>query len=123
MLIPGFRKCSRVLNKMKTVAFVVLAAYVAFIVGSAEARSQPRADYYTDPDPESSGKPFFIDEPENVTTRLGQRVILGCRVGNVNSSASVQWTRDDFGLGTKDLITDWPNMRIVENNPDSKFYL
>jgi len=75
-------------------------------------------DYYNNDF--NSATAYFIEEPENVTTRLGERVVLGCRVGNSYSNASVQWTKDDFGLGTKELMSDWPNMRIIDTNPESK---
>ena len=83
-------------------------------------------DYYSNLNADfesSSSTAYFIEEPENVTTRVGERVLLGCRVANVNSNASVQWTRDDFGLGTKELMAVWPNMRIIDSNPESKFFL
>ena len=53
--------------------------------------------------------------------RLGQRVVLGCRVGNAHSNSSVQWTKDSFGLGLKESLRDtWSNLRILDPNPESK---
>ena len=91
----------------------------------SSAKAQSRNDYYgSDPDYPNSpvSIPYFIEEPENVTTRLGQRVELGCRVGNANPNSSVQWTQDDFGLGTKELMHLWPNLRVIDTNPESKSF-
>jgi hypothetical protein len=91
----------------------------------SSAKAQSRNDYYgSDPDYPNNpvSIPYFIEEPENVTTRLGQRVELDCRVGNANPNSSVQWTQDDFGLGTKELMHLWPNLRVIDTNPESKSF-
>ena len=40
----------------------------------------------------------FLDEPESVTVREGEEVVLDCVVQG--KAGTLQWTRDDFGLGT-----------------------
>jgi hypothetical protein len=65
------------------------------------------------------GSPFFIEEPQNITTRIGEKVILNCRVANANEA--IQWTRGGFGLGTKEHISEWGNLKILDSNPESEF--
>ena len=102
----------------------LVLTFFAAILPSSLARAQSRNEYYdrgTDSDYPSDAIPYFLEEPMNVTTRVGQRVVLGCRIGNGNSNMSVQWTKDSFGLGTKDLVPQyWKNMRILDTNPESK---
>ena len=41
----------------------------------------------------------FMEEPENVSVREGENVTLACSVDN--KVGTLQWTRDDFGVGTE----------------------
>ena len=110
----------------KTFCFVSLVGLLAALVLVVESRAQPksRPDVFGDfdeTDPGSHPKVYFIAEPDNVTTRLGERIVLSCRIANINSSAAVQWTADDFGLGTREIIsTQFPRMRFTDEDPDSK---
>ena len=104
---------------------LVILTTIATCLHMTAARAQSRNEYYGSESDYPNGPvtiPYFIEEPENVTTRLGQRVVLGCRVGNANANSSVQWTRDDFGLGTKELMHVWPNLRVIDTNPESKSF-
>ena len=104
--------------------FVILTILTSGLQMS-EAKAQSRNEYYGSDSDYPNGPvsiPYFIEEPDNVTTRLGQRVVLGCRVGNANPNSSVQWTRDDFGLGTKELMHVWSNLRVIDTNPESKSF-
>ena len=116
---------------MKTFSFVWLVGLLAALVCVAESRAQPKAspDVYgefdeTEADVDVSSpqqKVYFLAEPDNVTTRLGERIVLACRIANINSTAAVQWTADDFGLGTREIISQqFPRMRFTDENPDSK---
>ena len=40
----------------------------------------------------------FLTTPESVTVMEGENVTLMCRVENI--LGQLQWTKDDFGLGT-----------------------
>lgn len=60
----------------------------------------------------------FIEEPRDVITKVGERVVLPCRVANVDSGM-VQWTKNSFGLGAS-RETDWPNYRMIGEDPKSK---
>jgi len=64
------------------------------------------------------GEPQFLAEPEDVSRRVGQSVVLPCRVKNRNGGR-VQWTRDDFGLGGS-RTTDFPRYSVIGKNNDSK---
>ena len=61
---------------------------------------------------------MFIEEPFDVHRRIGQKVVLPCKVANRNGGR-VQWTRDDFGLG-QSRSTDFPRYTVIGNNLDSK---
>ena len=62
--------------------------------------------------------PKFIEEPGDLTARVGENVVLPCKVANRNGGR-VQWTRDDFGLG-QSRDTDFPRYTVIGNNMDSK---
>ena len=47
---------------------------------------------------ESVGVQRFVKVPESVTVMEGENVTLMCRVENI--LGQLQWTKDDFGLGT-----------------------
>ena len=46
----------------------------------------------------TAGQQEFLDQPENITVVEGGEVRLDCVVNN--KLGTLQWTRDDFGLGT-----------------------
>ena len=46
----------------------------------------------------TGGQQEFLDQPESITVREGGEVRLNCVVNN--KLGTLQWTRDDFGLGT-----------------------
>lgn len=68
---------------------------------------------------EDNQEPFFIEEPDNVTIIAGKKVLLKCMVGNTQGRP-VQWTFDNFGLGLDRGLRDWPHLRMVGVNPQSK---
>lgn len=45
----------------------------------------------------------FVIEPDNVSATIGSKVILPCRV--TGKQGVLQWTKDDFGLGTHRNLT------------------
>ncbi len=63
--------------------------------------------------------PFFIEEPQNVTTRIDEKVILKCRIGNTKGK-SAQWTRNGFGLGQDRALSEWDNLRMMGRDRNSK---
>ena len=64
------------------------------------------------------GEPQFLTEPNDVHKRVGQSVVMPCRVKNRNQGR-VQWTRDGFGLGSS-RTTDFPRYSVIGNDLDSK---
>ena len=66
--------------------------------------------------------PFFVEEPDNITIIAGKKALLRCVVGNVNGRP-VQWTFDNFGLGVDRGLSDYPQLRMVGANPQSKSIL
>lgn len=67
--------------------------------------------------------PSFLVEPENVTTELGRRVVLQCRVENIPENMTAQWTRDGFGLGDDRELSSFERYRMVGQNWKSKIFL
>lgn len=53
----------------------------------------------------------FLATPTNLTTRLGARIVLPCRVRN--PSLQVQWTKGGFGLGLERDLADWRRYRMI----------
>ena len=66
-----------------------------------------------------SDKPFFVEEPDNITVIAGKKVILRCVVGNAKGRP-VQWTFDNFGLGQDRGLSVYPQLRMIGPNPQSK---
>lgn len=76
----------------------------------------PRQAGHAQADPDT---PFFVEEPDNITIIAGKKALLRCVVGNVNGRP-VQWTFDNFGLGVDRGLSDYPQLRMVGANPQSK---
>jgi len=53
----------------------------------------------------------FIQEPESVSLREGDNVTLACSVEN--KVGTLQWTRDDFGLGTDRQLSGYDRYEMV----------
>ncbi|CAB4066424.1 unnamed protein product [Lepeophtheirus salmonis] len=58
----------------------------------------------------------FLEEPQNIQTKIGDTVILPCRVEN--RRGKIQWTKGDFGLGIYRSLKDWPRYSMIEQVPD-----
>ena len=71
----------------------------------------------------SGPDPSFLVEPENVTTEVGRRVVLQCRVENIPENMTVQWTRDGFGLGDDRELKYFERYRMIGQNWKSKILL
>ena len=65
--------------------------------------------------------PAFLEEPKDVTAKIGDRILLPCKIANAEGGL-VQWTRDGFGLGGG-RETDFPGIRVIGANPESKTLL
>lgn len=53
----------------------------------------------------------FAVEPENVAATIGTKVVLPCRV--TGKQGVLQWTKDDFGLGTHRNLTAFDRYTMV----------
>jgi len=53
----------------------------------------------------------FISEPESVSVKEGENVTLACTVEN--KVGVLQWTKDDFGLGTYRNLSEYNRYRMV----------
>lgn len=52
---------------------------------------------------------------------LGSRVTLPCRV--INKAGQLQWTKDDFGLGTHRHLTGYERYKMVGSDEEGKLLL
>ena len=92
---------------------------IAIISGKKALLRLPRQAGHAQADPDT---PFFVEEPDNITIIAGKKALLRCVVGNVNGRP-VQWTFDNFGLGVDRGLSDYPQLRMVGANPQSKSIL
>ena len=53
----------------------------------------------------------FVAQPESLTVREGETVILRCGVSH--KEGVLQWTKDDFGLGTSRSLPGYSRMSMV----------
>lgn len=58
----------------------------------------------------------FAIEPEDVSVAIGARVMLPCRV--IGKQGVLQWTKDDFGLGTHRNLTAFDRYAMVGSEED-----
>lgn len=61
----------------------------------------------------------FAMEPQNQTAIVGSRVTLPCRV--INKSGVLQWTKDDFGLGTHRNLSGFDRYRMIGSDEEGRF--
>lgn len=62
------------------------------------------------------GQPFrlvqrFEREPEDQTAVVGETVVMACRV--LNKSGVLQWTKDDFGLGSDRNLSGFERYSMI----------
>ena len=91
--------------------------FLVFMTLTSQGQMLPAGHAQADPD-----TPFFEEEPDNITIIAGKKALLRCVVGNVNGRP-VQWTFDNFGLGVDRGLSDYPQLRMVGANPQSKSIL
>jgi hypothetical protein len=60
----------------------------------------------------------FAIEPQDQTAIVGSRVTLPCRV--INKLGSLQWTRDDFALGTHRSLTEFFRYAMIGSDEEGK---
>ena len=60
----------------------------------------------------------FEREPEDQTTVVGETVVLGCRV--INKAGVLQWTKDDFGLGSDRNLSGFERYSMIGSDEEGK---
>lgn len=63
----------------------------------------------------------FTIEPENMSAVIGSRVVLPCRV--INKQGVLQWTKDDFGLGTHRNLSAFDRYTMIGSESDGDYSL
>ena len=63
----------------------------------------------------------FAMEPQDQTAIVGSRVTLPCRVEN--KLGMLQWTKDDFGLGTHRNLSGFDRYSMVGSDEEGDFSL
>lgn len=63
----------------------------------------------------------FAMEPQDQVAVVGARVILPCRV--INKKGVLQWTKDDFGLGTKRKLVGFERYSMIGSDEEGDYSL
>lgn len=63
----------------------------------------------------------FAIEAEDVTAILGSTIILPCRV--VNKQGTLQWTKDDFGLGAHRNLSAFDRYTMIGSDDEGDYSL
>ncbi|KAJ6639043.1 Irregular chiasm C-roughest protein [Pseudolycoriella hygida] len=63
----------------------------------------------------------FAVEPEDVSAVVGSHVTLPCKV--ISKHGMLQWTKDDFGLGTHRNLSAFERYSMIGNDEDGDFSL
>lgn len=89
----------------------IVLLQISVIVGSPKLSSNDR----------NSHLQRFAMEPQDQTAIVGSRVTLPCRV--VNKQGTLQWTKDDFGLGTHRNLSGFERYSMVGSDEEGDFSL
>jgi hypothetical protein len=60
----------------------------------------------------------FAMEPQDQTAIVGSRVTLPCRV--INKTGVLQWTKDDFGLGTHRNLSGFDRYAMIGSDEEGQ---
>ena len=66
----------------------------------------------------TNGGQRFLREPLDQIATIGEHVTLPCRV--VNKLGALQWTRDDFGLGTDRNLSGYRRYKMTGSDEEGK---
>lgn len=61
----------------------------------------------------------FLREPSDQIATVGEHVTLPCRV--INKQGVLQWTRDDFGLGSERDLDGFNSYQMTGSDEEGKF--
>jgi len=70
---------------------------------------------------DKSGGQRFAMEPQDQTAIVGSRVTLPCRV--IGKTGMLQWTKDDFGLGTHRNLSGFDRYSMVGSDEEGEFII
>lgn len=93
-------------NMLHTMQLLLLATIVGMV------RSSPYTSYQNQ---------RFAMEPQDQTAVVGARVTLPCRV--INKQGTLQWTKDDFGLGTSRDLSGFERYAMVGSDEEGDYSL
>lgn len=62
----------------------------------------------------------FAMEPQDQTAVVGSRVTLPCRV--IGKTGTLQWTKDDFGLGTHRNLSGFDRYSMIGSDEEGKCF-
>ncbi|EDW44053.1 irregular chiasm C-roughest protein [Drosophila sechellia] len=91
---------------LHTMQLLLLATIVGMV------RSSPYTSYQNQ---------RFAMEPQDQTAVVGARVTLPCRV--INKQGTLQWTKDDFGLGTSRDLSGFERYAMVGSDEEGDYSL
>ncbi|XP_039499336.1 irregular chiasm C-roughest protein isoform X1 [Drosophila santomea] len=91
---------------LHTMQLLLLATIVSMV------RSSPYTSYQNQ---------RFAMEPQDQTAVVGARVTLPCRV--INKQGTLQWTKDDFGLGTSRDLSGFERYAMVGSDEEGDYSL
>ena len=60
----------------------------------------------------------FEREPEDQTAVVGETVVMACRV--LNKGGVLQWTKDDFGLGSDRNLSGFERYSMIGTEDEGK---
>lgn len=69
----------------------------------------------------SASNQAFTIEPDSVSAMLGSNVVLPCRVES--KQGQLQWTKDDFGLGTQRDLPAFERYTMIGNDEEGDYTL
>lgn len=67
---------------------------------------------------QSEAEQKFAMEPQDQTAVVGSRVTLPCRV--IDKQGTLQWTKDDFGLGTHRNLSGFERYSMIGSDEEGK---
>lgn len=88
----------------------------AVIISSSSGIVSPSS-----PESQLAGEQRFAMEPQDQTAIVGSRVTLPCRV--LDKSGQLQWTKDDFGLGTHRNLSGFERYSMVGSDEEGMWII
>jgi len=110
-LEDNFQTVTMLTSKMNRLK-LVLNLFLVF------AHSESQEVFEALPSDSSKGNQRFLREPLDQIASIGEHVTLPCRV--VNKLGALQWTRDDFGLGTDRNLTGYKRYKMTGSDEEGK---